>query len=668
MTTRILPYGAWPSAITTEALTRGAKGFGQLGLHAPASGIAPLYWLESRPQEGGRTTIVRRTAAGQEETLLHAPWNARSRVHEYGGTAVVAVGEVFYFVNFRDQGLYRVVPGEEPALVSTAPGRRLADLVVDAPRNRLLAVAEQHPPAAPEGDQREDAQREDAQQGNPGAAVENFIIALPLDGAPAVRLIDGHDFFAAPRLSPDGGQLAWLAWDHPNMPWDAAALYVATIDAAGRPGPPVHVAGNDSEAIFQPEWTAAGDLIFIGEQGGWWNPSRWRGGVAQPICADAAEYGLPLWGLGSRAYTIIDNDTLLCQRLRAGAAELVRVRISDGACDVMATGWQRFHQLCNDGQRLWYTGERHDRPAAIIERDLATGAETVVATSGDTDLNVTMSAPQRIQFPTAGGATAYGYFYAPAHANCTGPEGTLPPLLVTTHGGPTGAASPALSLRVQYFTSRGWAVVDVDYRGSTGYGRAYRDSLKGQWGIADVEDCVAAVDHLAARGLIDADRVAIRGGSAGGYTTLAALVFTQRFRAGVSYYGIGDLAALARDTHKFESHYTDLLVAPWPAGEAIYAQRSPINFLDQFKCPAIFFQGALDRIVPPNQAEAMVAALRRRGIAVAHVVFDDEGHGFRNGTNIRTAMAAEYYFLAKVFGFTPADQLPAIPIDNLLES
>ena len=644
MTKQTAPYGEWPSLITVEELTRSAKGFGQLGLFTTATGVRALYWLESRPEEGGRTTIVTRAANGNAQPLLAAPWNARSRVHEYGGTAVIAIGTTFHFVNFRDQALYRFDPGGEPTLVSTAPGRRLVDLSHDAPRNRLLAVAEQHAD---------------------GAQPQNTIIALPLDGGTAEPLVTGHDFFAAPRVSPDGTQLAWLAWDHPNMPWDAAALYVANIDIEGRVGVPVHVAGNDQESVFQPEWTPKGELIFIAEQGGWWNPWRWRNGVASPIRSEHAEYGLPLWGLGSRSYVVLDDDTLLCQRLSAGAAQLVRITISAGDCAVQRSDWQRFHQLCSDGTRAWFTGERHDCAAAIIERDLANDRETVVASGGDNALSVAFSPPERIEFPTTGGATAYGYFYAPLHDEFVGPAGTPPPLLVVSHGGPTGAASPGLSLRVQYFTSRGWAVVDVDYRGSTGYGRAYRDSLKGQWGIVDVADAVAAVVYLAAQERIDSDRVAIRGGSAGGYTTLAALVFTQRFRAGVSYYGIGDLGALARDTHKFESHYTDLLVAPWPAGEAVYAARSPINFLDQFKCPVIFFQGALDKVVPPNQAEAMVAALRRKGIPVAYVVFDDEGHGFRSGQNIRTAMAAEYYFLARVFGFTPADSLPAIPIANL---
>ena len=645
-TKTIAPYGAWPSTILAADLTRGAKGFAQLGLRS--SGTSALYWLESRPEEGGRNTIVMRADDGSTQTLLNAPWNARSRVHEYGGTCVIAVGDTFYFVNFQDQGLYRLDPGNEPVLVSAAPGRRLADLTFDARRNRLLAVAEQHHQGA--------------------QAPDNFIVTIHLGSGAVEPLITGHDFFAAPRLSPDGTRLAWLAWDHPNMPWDAAALYVANVDAEGTIAVPLHIDGSTTASTYQPEWTSRGDLVFIGEQGGFWNPWIYKDGKARAIHSEDAEYGLPMWGLGSRSYTLLDDDTLLCQRIRAGVAELVCLRISDGTCKVLQSDWQRFTQLCSDTARAWFIGERHDRAAAIVERQLDSGKETIVATGGDNAFDVAFSAPERITFPTGAGAVAHAFYYAPVNNEYTGPPGENPPLLVATHGGPTGAASPALSLRVQYFTSRGWAVVDLDYRGSTGYGRAYRDSLKGSWGIADVEDAVAAVDYLAARGSIDAQRVAIRGGSAGGYTTLAALAFTTRFRAGVSYYGIGDLAALARDTHKFESRYTDSLVAPWPEGENVYAARSPLNFLDQFNCPAIFFQGALDKIVPPNQAEAMVAALRAKGIPVAYVLFEDEGHGFRNGENIRQAMAAEYYFLAKVFGFVPAESLPAIPITNLLET
>jgi dipeptidyl aminopeptidase/acylaminoacyl peptidase len=343
---------------------------------------------------------------------------------------------------------------------------------------------------------------------------------------------------------------------------------------------------------------------------------------------------------------VVDARTLVAQRIVDGAAALVQVDIEHGTATPLATAWQRFGQPCSDGERVWFVGERHDRAAAIVEHDLRSGEERVLEGGTEPVDAAYLAAPERVAFTGDQGLTSWAW-------------------LVLTHGGPTGATSPGLNLRIQYYTSRGWAVADVDYAGSTGYGRAYRERLRERWGIADVADVVAVVDHLAARGLVDRERVAIRGGSAGGYTTLAALAFTDRFRAGVSCYGIGDLTALARDTHKFESRYLDRLIAPWPAGEPVYRARSPIEHLDGFRCPAIFLQGGKDRVVPPNQAEAMAAALRARGIPVAHVVFPDEGHGFRNGGNVRRAMALEYAFLARIFGFTPADPPEPLHIDNL---
>lgn len=640
------PFGAWRSPIGTQMLTTAVRSFGSLG-----AGPDGIWWCEGRPDEGGRTTLMRRLRDAIAQDLLAAPWNARSRVHEYGGSAVVAVPGGFCFVQFGDQQLYVLRNDAPPRRLTDAAGVRFADMSLDATRQRLLAVAERH--------------------SDDGHEPENLLVAIDLASGQVTDLVRGADFYAAPRVSPDGRRLAFLQWRHPDMPWDAAQLHVAELDAAGLPGETQAITRDAGESAFQPEWLPDGRLAFVCDRSGWWNPWLWDGSTARAVVTDAAEYGLPLWGLGTRSYCVVGRHTLVAQRIVNGAAELVQVDITSGRVAPLRTAWQRFGQPCSDGERVWFLGERHDRAAAIVEYDLAHGDERVLE-GGNAPVDPGyLAAPERIAFAGDQGGTTYAWFYRPTNQDFTGPGSTdagtpaAPPLMVLTHGGPTGATSPALNLRIQYFTSRGWAVADVDYAGSTGYGRAYRDRLQLRWGIADVADVVAAVDHLAVRGWVDPERVAIRGGSAGGYTTLAALAFTDRFRAGVSYYGIGDLSALGRDTHKFESRYLDRLVAPWPAGEATYRARSPIEHLEGFRCPAIFLQGGQDRVVPPNQAEAMAAALRERGIPVAHVVFPDEGHGFRNGGNVRRAVALEYAFLARIFGFTPADPLEPLVIDNL---
>ncbi len=642
-----LPFGSWPSPVSAQMLTTAVRGFGSLGVHDGG-----LWWCEGRPDEDGRTTLMQRSPATGTRERLASPWNARSRVHEYGGTAVAMLADGFCFVSFADQQLYRVCGGDPPQRVTDVPGMRLADLCVDLARDRVLAVAERH------------ARQANGAEGG-AAEPENLIVAISLTDGRVVDLLRGADFYAAPRISPDGTTIAYLQWRHPDMPWDAAQLHVARLGDDGMPGASTAITRAAGESAFQPEWLPDGRLVFACDRDGWWNPWLWDGAQAGPILSEHAEYGQPLWGLGTRSYCVVDAGTLVAQRITDGAAELVQVDISRGVATPLASGWRRFGQLCSDGERVWFLGERHDCAAAIVEHDLRTGIERVLE-GGNTPVEAGyLSAPERVAFAGDQGKTSWAWFYRPANQDVAADPAKAPPLMVLTHGGPTGATSPALSLRIQYFTSRGWAVADVDYAGSTGYGRAYRDRLRDRWGIADVADVVAVVDDLAGRGLVDRDRVAIRGGSAGGFTTLAALAFTDRFRAGVSYYGIGDLTALARDTHKFESRYLERLIAPWPAGEAIYRARSPIEHLEGFRCPAIFLQGGKDRVVPPNQAEAMAAALRARGIPVAHIVFPDEGHGFRQGGNVRRAMALEFAFLARIFGFTPADPDEPLHIDNL---
>src|SRR6266545_3391024 len=580
------PYGSWRSPIGGDLVAAGGVSLDEVRVAGEA-----VLWLEGRPLEGGREVVCRagpggpggprggppENPGGEAEDLTPEGFNVRTRVHEYGGGAYAVHGTTVVFANFGDQRLYRHDPGRPPRPITPAAPTPAAHRYADAsltPDGRLLVCV-----------------RERHEHGK----VTNELVALPADGAAApVVPVAGRDFYASPRCSPDGRRLAWLEWDHPNMPWDATELKVAEL-ATGA-GAAATVAGGPGESIFQPEWSPDGVLHFVSDRSGWWNLYR----AAAP------------------------GDRLACV---AGSAT---------------------------------------RSAAVVVIDPASGGVEVLRRGRDeTPDPGYLSAPRAIQFPTTGGRTANALYYPPANRDFRGPEGELPPLLVTSHGGPTAAVSSLLSMGYQFFTSRGFAVVDVDYGGSTGYGRAYRRQLDGQWGIVDVDDCVAAARQLAEWGEVDPRRLAIRGGSAGGWTTLCALTFRDDFAAGASYAGVADAEALARDTHKFESRYLDGLIGPWPDAAELYRQRSPIHFTDRLSCPVILLHGLDDEIVPPAQAEAMAAALDGKRIPYAYVAFAGEQHGFRQAEHIRRAVEAELYFYSRVFGFDLADPVDPVPIAHL---
>jgi dipeptidyl aminopeptidase/acylaminoacyl peptidase len=696
------PYGAWASPLSAAAVAAAGRTVVDL-LPLPAASPFTHAWIEARPDEGGRQVIVAATAGCRHE--LPAPWSARSRVHEYGGGAAIAIGDGFVFTDFRSGGLCRFSPLAADAatvvqVLATHRDQRFADFAWDAVRNRLLAVCERHA----------------------GGGVDNLLVAIDASGSLST-LVDGHDFFAAPTLSADAARLAFLAWDHPHMPWDAATLYLAELtgdDGRIRPGSVRRIAGGDGSSCLQPSWHDD-VLLFVAERAGYWNLHAATASGARCLHADAAEYGRPPWSLGSRSYAVLatpHGPRIACERIEDGVASLAEIDVHSGVRRALPGPFCGYRQLlaAADGRHLHCIAERTTAPPAIVAIDVEAAAASPVmspaASAGGTTvadgpavaaggpaaampaahgaaappdikpgaqpgfriLETPPAAPlpddwisvgQRIRFATTGGAVAHAIFYAPCNPRWQAPPGARPPLLVTTHGGPTGSAGSGLSLRTQYYTSRGFAVVDVDYRGSSGYGRAYRDALIGQWGVHDVDDAVAAVDYLVAAGLVDAQRVAIRGGSAGGFTTLSALAFRDRFRAGASHYGIGDLELLARDTHKFEAHYLDHLVGRLPQDAATYRARSPLHHADGFTCPVLFLQGLEDRVVPPNQAEAMVSALDRRRIPVALLTFPDEGHGFRKAASIVAALEAEYAFFARIFGIEPAEPLPRLHIRNL---
>lgn len=638
---QIAPYGSWKSPITSELIVSGTIGLGQIALDGE-----DVYWTEMRPAEGGRNVVVRQTVDGRTSDVTPTPFNVRTRVHEYGGGAFLVRDRTIYFVHFDDQRLYRHSGGAMPQPLTPASALRYADGVYDHRRDRMIWVREDHRTA--------------------GREAVNTLVSLGLDGGEGQVLVSGNDFYSSPCISPDGSRLAWLTWNHPNMPWDGCELWVAEFQADGSVGRSACVAGGKEESIFQPQWSPDGILYFVSDRSGWWNLSRWQEGQIECLCPMAADFGRAQWVFGMSTYAFASADCLVCTYTEQGIWRLAICHPKTRTLERIETPYSELWGVRAAPGRAVLIAGAPAEPAAIVRLDLTTRQQSVVRRSSTITIDPGyLSIPRAIEFPTEQGLTAHALFYAPRNRDYVAPSGERPPLLVKSHGGPTAAASTTLNLGIQYWTSRGIAVVDVNYGGSTGYGRAYRQRLNGQWGIVDVDDCVNAARFLVERGEVDGHRLAISGGSAGGYTTLCALTFRDLFTAGASYYGICDLEALARDTHKFESHYENSLVAPYPERRDLYRARSPIHFTDRLACPLIVFQGLEDKIVPPNQAEAMVAALRAKGVPVAYVPFAGEQHGFRRAENLKRALDAELYFYSRVFGFTLADPVEPVPIENL---
>jgi dipeptidyl aminopeptidase/acylaminoacyl peptidase len=639
----IADYGTWRSPITAERVTAG-----QAGLAEPSLDRGIAYWLESRPEEGGRTVLVRRVSGSQQEDLSPLPFNVRTRVHEYGGGAYGVRDGVVVLANFADQRVYRhdEAGGLTPLTPESGGRLRYADFELDLQRNRILAVREDH-------------------RGQ--AEPVNTIVAIDLgDGADEGRpLAGGHDFASSPRLSPDGKHLAWLTWDHPDMPWDATCLWCAEIGPDGGLREVRQIAGGGREAIVQPHWGPDGTLYFVSDRSGYWNIYRVDADGSSPVYPMSAEFAGPAWAFGMRWFGSLGPGSLLACFTEHGSWQLGRINVADGRLERLDLPFSDLSGLAiEDGLAILRAGAP-DRPAAIIVLDPASGRYDILREAGDLDLDPGFLArPEPIEFESADGRNAHAFYYPPTSADHAAPAEALPPLVVKSHGGPTGAASSELRLGAQFWTSRGFALCDVNYGGSTGFGRAYRERLLGRWGQVDVEDCVSAAMHLSADGKADGNRLAITGGSAGGYTTLCALTFHDVFKAGASHYGVSDLEALARDTHKFESRYLDRLVGPYPEAAEVYRARSPIHHVDRLSCPIIFFQGLEDAVVPPNQAEAMVVALREKGIPVAYLAFEGEQHGFRKAETIQTVLKAELAFYGRVFGFQPADGWGGLVIEN----
>jgi len=639
MTATRAPFGSWISPITSELLVSEV-----VDVQDPVLEAHDTYWVESRPSEGGRSVLVRRNSHAEVSDVFGSEYSARTLVHEYGGLCYAVHHDTVFFSNFSDQRIYRVQGDSEPVPITGEPPTpqawRYADYRPTPDAKFLIAVRECH-----------------------DDTVINELVAVATDGSRDVwTLANGHDFYSSPTVSPDGSRLAWIAWDHPNMPWDTTMLYEADLDGHTVNNVHVVLAAAD-ESVTQPLYDASGSLIFVSDRSGWWNLYRATASGPEALYPRDAEFAQPAWVFGLTNVVALRDGSLVVTWSEDEKSRL-GVLGTNGMREVPLE-WPIVHTLASDGERVVASVASPTKPPAIVEVDLNTGASHIFKSGFKNEVdNSYLSIPQRIEFPTSHGLSAFALYYPPTNRDFEGPEGEAPPLIVASHGGPTSSASAALNYHNQYWTSRGFAVVDVDYGGSTGYGRAYRERLHGAWGVVDLDDCVNAAKYLVATQRANPDALLIHGGSAGGYTTLCALTFHSDFRAGASYFGIGDLTAMTKDTHKFESRYLDGLVGPWPDANEVYEARSPIFHTDLLATPMIIFQGLEDRIVPPNQAQMMVEALRQKGVPFAYLAYEGEQHGFRQAQNITRSAEAELAFYGRVLGFTPAGELEPLEIEN----
>ncbi|BBA79244.1 hypothetical protein RGRSB_0699 [cyanobacterium endosymbiont of Rhopalodia gibberula] len=623
---------------------------GSIGLGEVTFDNEDIYWLESRATEGGRNVLVKRGADGQIIDKTPQSFNVHTLVHEYGGGAFLIVEETIYFVNFKDQRIYKQLPNNDPEPLTPKNQCRYADFILDFSNDRLISVCEDH--------------------GNLEIEPENTLVSIDINTGEINTLVSGYDFYSSPRLSHDGTNLAWISWNHPDLPWDQTELWLAGLDKNGSLGQPIKIAGSCDESICEPRWSSDGQLYFSSDRTGWWNLYCYtQKGEVVSLFPLNGEFACPHWVFGLSTYTFISASTLVCTFCQQGQWNLATLDIEKKQLTLLEIPYTNIASVQAKDHQVIFTGGCPTKPTAIVHLDLKNGKTTILKQSNDLDIDVGyLSTPEMIVFPTENGLTSYGWYYPPNNKDYIFLNEELPPLLVKSHGGPTACASSSFNLRTQYWTSRGFGYLDVNYGGSTGFGREYRQRLDGNWGIVDVDDCVNGAKYLVKQGLVDGDRLAISGGSAGGYTTLAALTFRDTFKAGASYYGIGDLEALAKDTHKFESRYLDRLIGKYPEEKNIYQERSPIHFTESLNCPVIFFQGLEDKVVPPSQAQMMVDAIKEKGLPVAYVPFEEEQHGFRRAENIKRALDGEFYFYSRIFGFEPAENLEPIEIINLVEN
>jgi dipeptidyl aminopeptidase/acylaminoacyl peptidase len=605
-----------------------------------------LYWSELRPDEAGRIVVCRRAPDGAVSDVTPKGFNARTRVHEYGGGHFAVSGGTVWFANYADQRLYRQDGNGAPRPITPAADIRHADMAIDEQRGRLYAV------------------REDHTTGDTEAV--NSIVSLDWSGdRHLITIASGNDFYSSPKLSPDGNRLAWTTWNHPNMPWDGSELWVGELDQDGRVGSSRKIAGGDSESILQPEWSPTGELYFVSDRSDWWNLYRARGEGDEPLCPRTVEFGAPQWVFGMRFYTFAGPDEIVCLYSEPGGTKIGRIDLNEGTMEKLELIYSNLSGAQANGRKLALFAGSPTLAERVLTIDLTSGAHEVVKVSNPAHIDAgNLSLPKTIEFSTEGGMTAHAIYYPPKNQKYEAPPGEEPPLMVRCHGGPTGSAGPTYTFEYHYWTSRGFAVVDVNYGGSSGYGRAYRMRLNGNWGVVDVDDCINAARYLVEQGMADRNRVWITGGSAGGFTVLLSLTKRDFYDAGASHFGIGDLELFIRETHKFESHYVDTLVGPYPERADLYRDRSAVHFADNLKCPVILFQGLEDKIVPPSQAEEFVAVCKQKKLPHAYVAFEGEQHGFRQEKNIRRTIEGELYFVSRIFEFGLADQIKPVKIEN----
>lgn len=628
---RALPCGSWPSPLSVEQAAGAQRRFLQ-----PCTSGGAVYWLEGRPEEGGRVVLMR-GRDGVREELTPRPFSVRTRAHEYGGGAYVSAADGVYFCNDSDQCIYKAGTGALQRV--TAPGPyRFADLTPDPLHQRLIAVAED----------------------TTDTTYKDLLVSVSLTDGSITPLRDDADFFSSPALSPDGKMLAWLSWDDPQMPWDGSQLWLAELDADGRLRAARSVAGGAQESVFQPRWSPEGVLYLVSDRTGYWNLYRYAGGDCHEVCPDSADYGYAQWVFGMSAYGFLSPDEIAAVRVTQGRSQLVRIDVASRKSKPMDERYSHIEHLDAAEGKVAMVAGAADTTLGVVAGD-ARRLEPLDA-AGFPWPEASLSRAQPLSFTTSGGEQAHLWYYPPYHAECQPSDGELPPLILRCHGGPTAMNGAALDARIQFWTSRGFAFADLNYRGSSGFGRAYRQSLAGQWGVKDVEDCVQALLHLAAVGLADPKRAAVSGSSAGGFTALAAVAFRDVFRACAVQYGISELETAMRDTHRFEAHYGDTLLGPWPEAREIYRARSPLYAADRIQVPVIFFQGSKDKVVLADQTVRMLHALRERQVPAACLLFPEEGHGFRRADTLRQVLAAELAFYARVFGFTPADVVPALEL------
>ena len=624
-------YGSWPSDISASLMVSA-----QIGLSETRLFQGEIYWLESRPQEQGRTAIVKLCKSDERHELLPLKYSCRSRVHEYGGASYVPTSEGVFFVNESDQQIVKINLAQEATSLTDAEDYRFVDLSFNEKNSTLLAIAERH----------------SASGGEP----ENSLVSIDINDGSIVTLHSGQDFYASASLSPDGSKICFLSWMHPNMPWDGTMLWQGDFDVDNLTIDANVVAGGSEESIVQPEWSPAGELYFVSDRSDWWNLYCLSDQRVSALCPMEAEFGSPQWQFGATRYGFLDDTTILCTYSQSGLEYLAELDVQSGQLTALQRSHSNYHSLRTEAGKYCFVAQSMVKFPSVYVGDSDNEIEMCASSEITLDANH-VSKAQSVTFPSGDGELAHGFYYPPTHAEYQGMKDELPPLLIMIHGGPTSATSAGLSLKIQYWTNKGFAVLDVNYRGSTGFGRPYRDALKLNWGVCDVQDCDFGVRYLIEKGLADKNRVAIRGGSAGGFTTLAALALTDTFKAGTSLYGVSDLTALASDTHKFESRYLDSLIGAYPQEKEIYLQRSPVTHASSITSPVLFLQGKDDKVVPPSQAEMMIESLTSNGVPVAYLSFAGEAHGFRKSENIIKAFEAELWFYGSVFGFTPDDDL-----------